>query len=158
MPREEVERLHGGVDVLRAGETEHCLPLFALCVAHYNYSWLVVGSGACARSVCLSAPLTAADGELPSFLDERMAAVAHEAVDGYIASRGDYTLRCAGLLRAAAAPALGVVYVARLHRRGRECLAPHATHAEFWGNGELLQRREQFDPNSQILIANLTAL
>lgn len=163
LPREEVERLHGRVEVLRAGEAEPCLPLFALCVAHYNYNWLVLTPrpGALYWSLCLSRPLTAAGAELPSFLDERMDAAAREAVDAYI-PREDYSFRCAGLLRAAPVGAdalmLGVVYLARLHRRGTECLAAHTRHAEFWGNGELLQRREQFDAPSQILIDNLTAL
>jgi hypothetical protein len=140
LPREELERLRGVIEVF---STEHVEPkqlcLTAYAAVHYNYAWLSKG-----RSLGAHVPLVAA-GAAPGFLDHKLDMVAKQALQATtIQAPADW--RCAGLLNHAGQ--LALVYIVRLHQRPAQ---------RTQGNTELQLSRADFDAPSQLLIDNLHA-
>jgi len=160
LPREEVERLEGSIELLaldeaavRAGQQ---LPIFLLVAMHHNYRWLVHTRPL--RSLHVTAPLLAGAAPQLGFLDAGMAQAACDLVDGLVPARRDYDLRCAGLVRGPEAAGLAVLYLARLNRRVEDCLAPGLAQIALAGNGDLLLERAEFNATSRVLIDHLAAL
>lgn len=166
LPNEEVERLHDAIALLPLDDAAVTagaqLPLWVALAVHHNYRWLVhVPERRALRSLVVATPMVAQSAGVSSFLGAEMVRAARAIADGFVGSPGDFTLRCVGLVRTDGperrANRFAVVYVARLHRRAEECLAPTVTNIALCGNGELEQQREVFDAESRILIDNLTA-
>lgn len=151
LPREEIERLYGAVEVLALDRTDPaCSTLAAYAVVHYNYAWLVGLDGAGSFGKLL--PLPAAN-EAPLFLDDALHMLARSALEPALpAAHCDW--RCAGLIHHAGQ--LALVYVVRLRQRWNESAAAPALRVI--SNGELQTERARFDPFGQFLIANLAAL
>jgi len=173
LPAEEIERLHGAIEVVAmdrdlAGSDPGCKQLVTYTAVHYNYSWLTHLPGGALdqagqrtrRALGVGAPLLASDREVV-FLDQELQAAAARAVDSTFTFGDRFELRLAGLLDndddEASRPYLGLVYVARLLRPGASACAEGIAQVRFFGNGELQMQRDEFDPWSQILIDNLPA-
>jgi hypothetical protein len=145
LPREEIERLHGAVEVLSVSRDQTAadagfMPLVAFVVTHHNYTWLTQPGAP--RSLGVRAQL-ATSSEPPLFLDPELKALAVDQVD--------QGCRLAGLVRG---EELGLVYVVRRRERWPEA----ADRSRLLGNGDLRSERAAFDPWSQLLIDNLSAL
>ncbi|HTU60719.1 MAG TPA: hypothetical protein VMF89_19840, partial [Polyangiales bacterium] len=79
LPREEIDRLHGAIEVVAShGAEPELLPLTAYAAIHYNYAWLtgLDGPGTLGKRV----PLPAA-GEPPLFLDDTLLAQARRELE-----------------------------------------------------------------------------
>lgn len=152
LPREELERLHGAIEVVvHDGTDARFLPLSAYAVIHYNYVWLtgLDGPGSLGKRVPLHA-----NAEPPLFLDDALHAHAREELEdaGLPSAPSDW--RCAGLIHHASQ--LALVYIVRLRQRWTE--DPATPHLRVVSNGELQTERASYDALAQHLIDNLPAL
>jgi hypothetical protein len=158
LPREEIERLYGSVElhVLRRDALDQspwCLPLVTYTAAHYNYTWLTYRRAQ--RSLGVSG-LVPADGEPPLFLDESLQSSARRELEGADALSAPVEWRLAGLINDGRR--LGLVYIAKLRQRWSPEQNRSAVRMQCCGKGELLTQRHEFEPWSQLLIDNLTSL
>jgi hypothetical protein len=150
LPREEIERLHGAIDVLALDRPDTtCLQLSAYAVIHYNYAWLtgLDGPGTLGKRVSLHA-----SGELPLFLGDALHSLARAEIEVAGLPRAPSDWRCAGLIHHE--HQLALVYVVRLRQRWAE----HDAALRVVSNGELQTERRSFDSFGQLLIKNLPAL
>jgi hypothetical protein len=152
LPREEIERLHGAVEVLALDrvDTNH-LPLSAYAAVHYNYAWLTGLDGP--NTLGKRVPLYAT-GEPPLFLDDALHALARNELEAAgMPSAVPCDWRCAGLLHHDGV--LALVYIVRLRQRWAESTDKNL---RVVSNGELQTERKSFDAFGQLLIRNLPAL
>jgi len=148
LPREEIERLHGVIEVLASGATDgDLLPLTAYAAIHYNYAWLTGLGGP--RTLGKRVSLHAA-GEPPLFLDDELLSQARRELEASGLPDAPCDWRCAGLIHHEAQ--LALVFIVRLRQRWTE---PNLRVAN---NTELQFGRARFDAFGQLLIDNLPAL
>jgi hypothetical protein len=159
LPREEIERLYGSVE-LHALErdalnrTPGYLPLVTYTASHYNYTWLTY-QHAQQRSLGVSG-FVLADGEPPLFLDASLQVSARREMERAEALSAPAEWRLAGLINDD--QRLGLVYIAKLRQRWSPAQHRSAGHVQCCNNGELLAERRQFESWSQLLIDNLPSL
>jgi hypothetical protein len=159
LPREEIDRLHGAIEVLAVDDetlrhTGELSILHSDIAIHHNYSWLTFPGPGNQRTLLLSTAL-AAEGPVPLFLGEELAVWARRRVEQRLNLTGGCEVRLAGILQDVdgwrPVPRVGLLSVARLTARtatfGAECC----------GNFELRQARSRFDPRSQVVIDHLEA-
>ncbi|HEX6244577.1 MAG TPA: hypothetical protein VFZ61_26845 [Polyangiales bacterium] len=156
LPREEIERLHGCVDVMGveralANADPTYLPLRSLTVVHYNYSWLTLGD-APPRSLGLENELPAT-AQPPAFLDAALQRLTQRAVETQL-SLPECEWRLVGLLHDTQ---LVLVYLARLRRVWSGAQLRDGTSLSPRTSGELRLARDEFDSRSQTLIGYLDA-
>jgi hypothetical protein len=152
LPREELERLYGAIEVLAPDRPDaSCVQLAAYAVIHYNYAWLtgLDGPGTLGKRVTLHA-----SGEPPLFLDDALHALARAELEAAGLPNAPSEWRCAGLIHHD--EQLALVYVVRLRQRWVESAA--APDLRVVSNGELQTERKTFDGFGQHLIRNLPAL
>lgn len=174
LPAEEIERLHASVEVLAldrdlAERDPGFKQLVACSAVHHNYTWLthahdgrgVLPAKSGGRSLLINQHLRA-DGQVPLFLDEQLAAGAACAVAAAVVIPDRFHLRLAGLIDddrdEYSRSHLGLVYVVHLTRPGVARREDGIDGIACCGMGELQQLRDQFEPWSQILIDHLDAL
>jgi len=155
LPREEVERLYGGLEVHAMERAvverdDELLALVTLTALHYNYSWLSIEGRP--RSLGIVGELLA-EGEPPLFLDESLGQVAQRSLASFIEPPDAAQWRLAGLIRARR---LALVYVARLRQPG--VVPREGSRVRFSGHLELRAARAEFDHFSQLLIDNQAAM
>ena len=155
LPREEIERLHGSLDVIAvdralAQANAAYLPLLALTTVHYNYSWLTFGTSP--RSLGLVSELPAS-AQPPAFLDTALQRLAQRALDAQLVLP-ECEWRLVGLLHDTQ---LVLVYVARLLRPFRGAQLRDGTLLSACNSGELRLARDELDSWSQTLIDHLDA-
>jgi hypothetical protein len=157
LPREEIERLYGSVQVHARSPEElrrdkGYLPLVTFTVIHYNYTWLAFERAQ--RSLGLTATVCS-HGTTPPFLDDAFARTARRSLEEAGIVSGAVDWRLAGLIRESQ---LGLVYIARL----RQHWSPHENRSGLrvvrCNNGELQTEQRRFDAWSQLLIANLSSV
>jgi hypothetical protein len=158
LPREEIERLHGSLElhVLERdapGQSAGYLPLVTYTAAHYNYTWLTYQRAQ--RSLGVSG-FVLADGEPPLFLDESLQLSARRDMERAEVSSAPADWRLAGLINDG--HQLGLVSIARLRQRWSPEQNRSAVRVQCCNNGELLTERHEFEPWSQLLIDNLPSL
>ncbi len=158
LPREEIERLYGRVElhVLERDAPDQGsghLPLVTYTAAHYNYTWLTYQRAQ--RSLGVSG-FVLADGEPPLFLDESLQSSARREMERAEVLSAPVDWRLAGLINDG--HRLGLVYVARLRQRWSPEQDRSAVRVQCCNNGELLTERREFEPWSQLLIDNLPSL
>ena len=158
LPREEIERLYGSVElhVLRRdalNQSSGYLPLVTYTVAHYNYTWLTYQHAQ--RSLGVSG-FVFADREPPLFLDESLQLSARREMERAEALSAPADWRLAGLINDG--QRLGLVYIARLRQQWSPEQNRSALRVQRCNNGDLLTERRQFEPWSQLLIDNLPSL
>lgn len=117
LPREEIERRYGSVEVRvldrgAVGERSDYLPLVTYTAAHYNYTWLTYQRAQ--RSLGVSG-LVPADGEPPLFLDESLQSSARREMERAAVLSAPVEWRLAGLINDG--QRLGLVYIAKLRQR-----------------------------------------
>jgi hypothetical protein len=160
LPREEIDRLHGAIEVLAVdhdtlGREADLLALDSYIAIHHNYSWLTFPRRDGRRTLLLSAVLST-DGPAPLFLGEEFVVSAGREVERRLALNAACEVRLAGILQETGgtrpSPRVGLLSIARLSGRlpGYE--------GERCGNVELRQARSQFDSCSQVVIDHLEAL
>ena len=158
LPREEIERLYGSVELHVLGRdaldaTADYLPLVTYTAAHYNYTWLTYERAQ--RSLGVSG-LVLADGDPPLFLDESLQSSARREMERAEALSAPVDWRLAGLINDG--QRLGLVYIAKLRQRWSPEQNRSAVRVQCCNNGELLTMRRQFEPWSQLLIDNMPSL
>jgi hypothetical protein len=158
LPREEIERLHGSVElhVLRRdalNRSSGYLPLVTYTVAHHNYTWLTYQRAQ--RSLGVSG-FVLADSAPPLFLDESLQLSARREMERAEVLSAPAEWRLAGLINDD--QRLGLVYIAKLRQRWSPEQSQSAVGVRCCNNGELLTERRQFEPWSQLLIDNLPSL
>jgi hypothetical protein len=158
LPREEIERLYGSVELHALGrdvldQTPDYLPLVTYAAAHYNYTWLTYQRAQ--RSLGVSG-LVLADSDPPLFLDESLQSSARREMERAEALSAPVDWRLAGLINDG--QRLGLVYIARLRQRWSPEQNRSAVRVQCCNNGELLMNRRQFEPWSQLLIDNMPSL
>ena len=145
LPREEIERLHDIIPV-RALEQpqQQDLPLAAYAAFHHNYAWLtgLGGPGTLGKHATLHA-----EGTAPSFLDDKLHALARRQLEQQGLPEAPSEWRLAGLLNHGGQ--LSLVYVVRLRQRWDS--------SEVRGNTELRFGRASYDAPSQLIIDHLHA-
>jgi hypothetical protein len=152
LPREEIDRLHGAIEVLALDRADaDALPLTAYAVMHYNYAWLtgLDGQGTLGKRVQLTAA-----GAPPLFLDDALLERARQELEASGLPDAPCDWRCAGLIHNEAQ--LALVFVVRLRQRWIE--RPDAPSLRIKGNGELQFGQARYDAFGQLLIDNLPAL
>lgn len=152
LPREEIDRLYGAIEVLHA-EEEGCLRLATFSAIHFNYAWLTYPREQ--QTLGITAPIPR-EGETPVFLDRAFEQFARRAVASAVVLDEAWQWRMAGLINDG--QQLGLVYIVRLRQRELEPRALERASLRFSGNGELRFARAEFEPWSQLLIDNLDAL
>jgi hypothetical protein len=147
LPREELERLLGAVEVLSLAKPEPgYLPLTAYAALHYNYRWLAEldGPGSLGKQVPLHTT-----AEPPLFLDDKL----HNLARTTLAAAGlpdvPCDWRCAGI--AQHADTLALVYVVRLRQRWEQ------QTLRVISSGELQTDSAAMDPIAQLISQNLSA-
>jgi hypothetical protein len=158
LPREEIERLYGSVELHVPGrdaldESSGYLPLVTYTAAHYNYTWLTYQRAQ--RSLAVSG-FVLADGEPPLFLDESLLWSARREMERARALSAPVEWRLAGLINDG--QQLGLVYIAKLRQRWSPEQNRSAVRVQCCNNGELRMERRQFEPWSQLLIDNVSSL
>jgi hypothetical protein len=158
LPREEIERLYGSVELHVLGRdaltrTSGYLPLVTYTASHYNYTWLTYQRAQ--RSLGVSG-FVLADGEPPLFLDDSLQLSARREMERAEALSAPAEWRLAGLINDE--QRLGLVYIAKLRQRWSPEQHRSAVHVRCCNNGELLAERRQFESWSQLLIDNLPSL
>jgi hypothetical protein len=158
LPREEIERLYGSVELHLLGrdalhESSGYLPLVTYTAAHYNYTWLTYQRAQ--RSLGVSG-FVLAGGEPPLFLDESLQVSARREMERAEALSAPAEWRLAGLINDGRR--LGLVYVAKLRQPWSPEQNRSAVRVQCCNNGELLAERPQFEPWSQLLIDNVSSL
>lgn len=154
LPREEIDRLHGAVELFAVeGAEAGLLPLAAYAAIHYNYSWFtgLDGPGSLGKLV----PLYAA-GEPPLFLDDALLALGRHELEAAGLPRAPCDWRCAGLIHHQGR--LALVFIVRLRQRWVDNTEGSAAILRVVNNGELLFERASYDAFGQLLIQNLPAL
>lgn len=158
LPREEIERLHGSLEVVGAAPDAGLalLPLQVMTVVHHNYAWLTFGETP--RQLGVARPLLASSGEPAPFLDPAYQELARRALEAQL-SLPECEWRLVGLLHDTQpeSAALVMVYVARLRRAWRDPGHADRAGALLCGSGELRLSRAEFDTRSQTLIDHLHA-
>ena len=152
LPREEIDRLHGAIEVLVLDRADAgALPLSAYAVMHYNYAWLtgLDGPGTLGKRVQLRAA-----GQAPLFLDDALLTLARNELESAGLPDAPCDWRCAGVIHHEAQ--LALVFVVRLRQRWVEHV--DAPSLRVQGNGELQFGRARYDAFGQLLIDNLPAL
>jgi hypothetical protein len=158
LPREEIERLHGSVELhaLTADELNRAgssyLTLMTFTAVHYNYTWLTYERSE--RSLGVSAPISN-DGETPLFLDASLELAARRALEDASVVSSPLDWRLAGLIHEGN---LGLVYIARLRQHWSPDQNRSSGRVVCCNNGELQTERHRFDRWSQLLIANVASL
>lgn len=165
LPREEIERFHGAVDLcgVPAGALAadpDLLQVGTLAVIHRNYVWRAGPSAAGALSLATYG--TCHPGVHSGvFLGEGFAAAARRSLDPVLPAEA-YELRLAALLVHALiepeARWVRLVYVARLRQAFRDACRPGAEEGTQLGHGDLDERRGDLDPVSRTLLDNLPSL
>jgi hypothetical protein len=158
LPREEIERLYGSVELHVLGrdalvERSGYLPLVTYTATHYNYTWLTYQRAE--RSLGVSG-FVLADGKSPLFLDESLQSSARLEMERAKVVSAPVDWRLAGLINDS--ERLAVVYIARLRQHWSPEQNRSAVRVQCCNNGELLTERRQFEPWSQLLIDNLSSL
>ena len=158
LPREEIERLHGSVELHVLGrdalnQSSGYLPLVTYTAAHYNYTWLTYQRAQ--RSLGVSGYVLAGS-EPPLFLDESLQSSAHREMERAEALSAPAEWRLAGLINDD--QRLGLVYIAKLRQHWSPEHNRSAVRVQCCNSGELLMQRRQFEPWSQLLIDNLPSL
>jgi hypothetical protein len=158
LPREEIERLYGHVELHAVGrdaldQSSGYLPLVSFTAAHYNYTWLTYQRAQ--RSLGVSG-FVLADGEPPLFLDASLQSSARREMDRAEVLSAPAEWRLAGLINDG--HRLGLVYMAKLRQRWSPEHNRSAVRVQCCNNGELLTERRAFEPWSQLLIDNLPSL
>jgi hypothetical protein len=160
LPREEIDRLYGAIEVLAVDDdalrtSAGLLALHGYIAVHHNYTWLTFPRHDGQRTLLLSAALPA-DGPAPLFLGDELSLWARRTVEGRLRFSGGYEVRLAGILQDAESayvpPRAGLLWIARLASR----IA--SGEAECLGNVELRVARSQFDARSRVVIDHLAAL
>ena len=160
LPREEIDRLHGAIEVLAVGQDalgrdSELLPLHSYIAIHHNYSWLTFRRRDDRRTLLLSAVLST-DGPAALFLGEEVVVSVRREVEHRLALNAACEVRLAGILQETgdpqSPPRVGLLSIARLASR------PPGYEGERCGNVELRQARSQFDSFSQVVIDHLEAL
>lgn len=158
LPREEIERLYGSVEVQAltpeelSGDNTSYLTLATFTVIHYNYTWLTFERAE--RSLGLTAAIYR-DGPTPLFLDDAFARAARRSLDDASIVSGAVDWRLAGLVREGQ---LGLVYIARLRQHWSPEENRSGLRVTRCNNGELQTEQRRFDAWSQLLIANLSSV
>ncbi len=171
LPQEEIDRLHGSIEVDVTKQSEaianpSLLQLVAITVMHYNYSWFSSSgllSGMMSEDNAASLGLMnyiQPDGYNDIFLDESLKAAAASIVNNSVETEAGYNIRLAGMLYDNSPQFekyFGLVFIARLRQPG---VTPKGQDAgiHFYGSGELQQNRDWFNSWSRILIDHLVAL
>jgi len=158
LPREEIERLYGGVELHVRGrdaldESSGYLPLVTCTAAHYNYTWLTYQRAQ--RSLGVSG-FVFADGDPPLFLAESLQVSARREIERAEALSAPAEWRLAGLINDD--QRVGLVYIAKLRQRWSAEQYRGIVPVHCCNNGELRMERDQFEPWSQLLIDNLPSL
>jgi hypothetical protein len=151
LPREEIDRLHAGIEVVAIDDEtmRRSSEFFALqsdIAVHHNYSWLTFRRPNNERTLLISTPL-AANGPPPLFLGEELIVSVQRQIEERLALNGGYDVRLAGILQEVegqeSPPRVGLLSIARLAGRlSRD-------GAEYFGNMELRTARSQFDASTE---------
>lgn len=160
LPREELERLYGSVEVhaLTADElgrqSASYLTLMTYTVVHYNYTWLTFERAE--RSLGLAVTVSVPSGaEPPLFLDDVFERTARRSLEESKVVSSPVDWRLAGLIYEGQ---LGLAYIARLRQHWSPEENRSDARVKRCNNGELQTDRRQFDAGSQILIDNLASI
>lgn len=151
LPREEIDRLHGAIELLALERPDaDVLPLAAYAAIHYNYAWLTGLDGT--ATLGMRVPLHVA-GDPPLFLDEALQALGRAQLEAAGLPNAPSDWRCAGLIHHA--DQLVLVYIVRLRQRW---VGEEGSNLRVVNNGELLLERARYDALGQLLIENMPAL
>jgi predicted NUDIX family phosphoesterase len=173
LPREEIDRLYAGVEVITVAHDQaeadpSAAQLVAFAVVHHNYTWLTLPSNGldlaasttALRSVGVAGHIRP-EGNNGLFLDDSLKAEAHRVVKIAGIGAEEYTLRLAGLLFDDSTDVgrrhLCLVYIARLRQAFTNSGADGIKDISLFGTGVLQEIRDRFDSWSRILIDHLVA-
>lgn len=159
LPREEIERLHGAIEVLAVDlatvdRADDVSALHSHIAIHHNYSWLTFRCPDGRRTLLRSTALTT-EGPAPLFLGDEVVGVAQRQAEAHLGFSDGCAVRVAGILQDfedGRPPSVGVLSIARL--TGRITMPA----AECCGHMELRMTRHEFDARSQVVIDHLAAL
>lgn len=170
LPQEEIDRLHASTELFtlppeHTGHNSPVLQLMVLPIIHFNYSWATLqpinSSDGNNLSLGISDTIHS-EHESILFLDEDINKEAEMIVRNRIHFNSGFTFRLAGILYDESTdfgrshPAF--VYVVRLHQPKSIMVTDDRFTLSWCGTGELQQRKDQYDIQSQIIIDHITAL
>jgi hypothetical protein len=167
LPQEEIDRLYASLEVLAAHQNEvegdyGSIQLGLFVVAHHNYSWLI-NRNVKSNSISLGFfSHLSANSNNHLFLDDSIRTETRRVFEENVRLKTTYDVRLAGLIYDEAdvfgKTHLGITCICRLRQQNQAEPMNEEFEMSIMGNGELLQRRDQFDNWSKILIENINAM